>query len=322
MLQKTPLLTLLVVALAFAPCVRSQGYPDKPIRVIVAYAPGATDAAARAVTRPMAMLLGQAMVIENKPGAEAAIGSSFVAKSAPDGYTILYTPSSSMLRPHLSAETLYDPLAMTAIGRAVGTVNILVISAGHPAKTVSELISYAKAHPGEVTFGSVGGGSAQLGGEFLSKLAGVEFLHVPYKGTSPAMLDLMAGRLTFIFSGVGHVLSNVKNGKLRVLSVTGEERHFQLPDIPTMTEAGIRNFDLPPIWHAFVGPLKLQPAVVSRLNQALRTSLADPDAIKAINALGYEPIYSTPEQLQAQMRSDYDNWAKIVKAAGISKNQQ
>ena len=319
MLQKTPLLTLLLFALLFAPHARSQAYPDRPIRVIVAYAPGATDAAARVVTKPMSVLLGQPMVIENKPGAEAGIGSSFVAKSVPDGYTLLYTPSSSILRPYLSAEMLYDPLALTAIGRAVGTVNILVISAVHPARTVSELVAYAKANPGKVTYGSVGGGSAQLAGMFLEKLAGAEFTHVPYKGTTPSMVDLIAGRLTFIFSGVGHVLPNIRAGKLRVLGVTGEERHFQLPDIPTMTEAGVRNFDLPPIWHALVGPLKLPRPVVNRLNDALRTSLADPEAIKAINALGYEPIYSTPEQMQAQMLSDHDNWGKIVKAANITK---
>ena len=138
MLQKTPLLTLLLFALLFAPHARSQGYPDRPIRVIVAYAPGATDAAARVVTKPMAVLLGQSMIVENRPGADAGIGSSFVAKSVPDGYTLLYMPSSNILRPYLSAEMLFDPLSLTAIGRAVGTVNILVISAVHPAKTVSD----------------------------------------------------------------------------------------------------------------------------------------------------------------------------------------
>ena len=317
--QKTPLLTSLLFFLLLVPHARSQGYPDRPIRVIVAYAPGATDAAARAVTKPMSVLLGQPMVIENKPGAEAGIGSSFVAKSVPDGYTLLYTPSSSVLRPHLSLEMLYDPLALTAIGRAVGTVNILVINAGHPARTVSELVSYAKANPGKVTYGSVGGGSAQLAGQFLERLAGVEFTHVPYKGTTPSMVDLLGGRLTFIFSGVGHVLFNVKTGKLRVLGVTGDERHFQLPDVPTMAEAGYKDFDLPPIWHALVGPLNLPRPLVNRLSQALRASLADPEAIKAINALGYESIFSTPEQMQAQMRSEYDIWGKIVKAANISK---
>jgi len=319
MLQKTPLLTLLLFALLIAPHARSQGYPERPIRVIVAYAPGATDAAARVVTKPMSVLLGQPMVIENRPGAEAGIGSAFVAKSVPDGYTLLYTPSSSVLRPHLTVEMLYDPLALTAIGRAVGTVNILVIPAGHPAKTVADLIAYAKANPGKVTFGGVGAGSAQLAGMFLQRLADVEFTHVPYKGTTPAMTDLLAGRLTFIFSGVGHVLTNIRAGKLRVLGVTGDERHFQLPDIPTMAEAGFKNFDLPPIWHALVGPLKLPRPVVNRLSDVLRTSLADPEAIKAINALGYEPIFSTPEQMQAQMRSEYESWGRIVKAAGITK---
>ena len=321
MLQKTPLLTLLLFALLFAPHARSQGYPDRPIRVIVAYAPGATDAAARVVTKPMAVLLGQSMIVENRPGADAGIGSSFVAKSVPDGYTLLYMPSSNILRPYLSAEMLFDPLSLTAIGRAVGTVNILVISAVHPAKTVSELIAFAKANPAKVTYGSVGGGSAQLAGMFLERLAGVELTHVPYKGTTPSMVDLIAGRLTFIFSGVGHVLANVRSGKLRVLAVTGEERHFQLPDIPTMTEAGVRNFDLPPIWHSLVGPSKLARPIVNRLSDALRASLIDPEAIKAINALGYEPIFATPDQMHAQMRSDNENWDRIVKAANITKQQ-
>ena len=319
MLQKISLTALLLSSLVLTPHARSQGYPERPIRVIVSYAPGATDAAARAVTKPMSVILGQAMVIENKPGAEGGIGGSYVVKASSDGYTLLYQPSSSMLRPHLSADMIYDPFAFTAVGRAVGTVNILVIHAGHPAKSVSELVSYAKANPGKVSYGSVGGGSAQLAGAFLEKIAGVEMLHVPYKGTTPAMVDLLAGRLTFIFSGVGHVLSNIRTGKLRVLGVTGDERHFQLPDIPTMAEAGLKDFDIPPIWHALLAPLKTPRPVVDKLSQTLRAALAEPEAIKAINALGYEPIFSTPAQMQAQMRTDYDNWGRIVKGANIPK---
>ena len=319
MLQKTAVLSLLVCTIWLAPHARSQEYPDRPIRVIVSYSPGATDAAARTVAKPMSMLLGKPVVVENKPGAEGAIGGEYVLKAAPDGYTLLYTTSSNMLRPHL-AEMSYDPFAFTPIGRAVGTANILVIPAGHPAKTATELVAFAKANPGKVSYGSVGGGSAQLSGTFLELVAGVPFQHVPYKGTTQAMADLLAGRLTFMFSGVGHVLSNVKAGKLRVLGVADNVRHFQLPDIPTMAEAGLKDFDLPTIWHAFVGPLNTSRPVVDKLSQALRTSLAEPDVIKAINSQGYETRFSTPEELRAQMRGDFNIWGKIVKAANIQKN--
>ena len=316
---KAALLSLLVCANWLAPSASAQEYPDRPIRLIVAFAPGATDAAARVIVKPMSVQLGKPIVVENKPGADGGIGGDFVAKSAPDGYTLLYSTASNILRAHLIENMIYDPLAFTPVGRAIGSVNILVVSAANPAKSVLELVAYAKANPGKVSNGGVGGGSAALAGMFLQVVAGVEFLHVPYKGNTQAMADLLAGRLTFMFAGVGHVMSNIKAGKLRALGVTDSQRFFLLPDVPALAESGLKGFDIPPIWHGIVGPLNMTRPVVDKLSQSLRNALTDADVVKVINGQGYAPRFSTPQEMGAQMRAENDTWAQIVKAAKIEK---
>lgn len=318
MLQKI-VLSLLVCAALLAPIASAQEYPDRPIRMIVPFPPGATDAAARAVSRPMAASLGKPIIIETKPGADGGIGGQYVAKAAPDGYTLLYTTASNILRGHLIAEMLVDPMAFAPVGRVMGSVNVLVVPASFPVSSVAELIAYTRANPGKVATGGLGGGSADFAAILLQMLSGVEFLQVPYKGNTQAIGDLLAGRLNFMFVGVGHAVSNIKAGKLRALGVTDSQRFFLLPDVPTMAETGLKGFDIPPIWHGIVAPLDTGRPAIDKLSSALRTALNDPEVVKVINGQGYAPRFSTPQELGAQMRAENEFWAKLVKAAGIQK---
>ncbi len=319
MLKKAAVLSLLACATLLAPIASAQEYPDRPIRMIVPFPPGATDAAARAIARPMSVPLGKPIIIETKPGADGGIGGQYVAKAAPDGYTLLYTTASNILRGHLISEMLYDPLGFTPVGRVMGSVNVLVVPASFPVSSVAELIAYTKANPGKVTTGGLGGGSADFAAILLQLVSGVEFLQVPYKGNTQAIGDLLAGRLNFMFVGVGHAVSNIKAGKLRALGVTDSQRFFLMPDVPTMAETGLKGFGIPPIWHGIVAPLGTPGAAVDKLSTALRGALTDGEVVKVINGQGYAPRFSTPQELGAQMRAESDFWAKLVKDAKIEK---
>ena len=313
-------LALSVSALPALPA-SAQQYPDKPIRFIVGYTAGATDTAARTLQRPMQTLLGATIIVENKPGAGGALGAEFVSKAAPDGYTLLYTVDAThSLNPHLYKSLPYEPLAFTPISKAVGTVNVLVVSTQLPIKNVAELIAWARANPGKASYGSAGlGSSNHLAGELLQFVTGVPMVHVPYKGSTPALTDLMGGQLPFLFAGVGQMLPFMTAGKVRVIGVADTVRHPRLPDVPTMEEAGMKGFDLPGIYHALVGPLKLSPAHVTRLNQAARAGLTDPETTSALNKQGYDVTPTTPEELGALMRKNFDIWGRIVRNAKIEK---
>jgi len=319
MLQRMLVLLISTGAVLAASVAVAQEYPDRPIHLIVPFPPGATDLAARTVAKPMSTVLGKPIVVENKPGGEGAIGAGFLSRSAPDGYTLMYSSGSNhVLRPHLYENLGYDPFGFTPIGRTVGTVNVLAVGAVLPARTVSELLSYGKANKDKASYGS-SGGSAYLAGELLKFVSGVDFTAVPYKGAAPALIDLIGGRIAFMFAGTGQVLTQAAAGKVRVLAVVDDTRYPKFPDVPTMAQAGLKDFDLPNIWHGLFGPLKMQPAVVSKLNRTLQGVLADPEVIKAINDAGYDPKPSSADELQAQMRREFDVWARIVKAAKMEK---
>ncbi len=317
MLKKALSLSILLAA---APA-GAQQYPDRPIRVMVGYTAGATDTAARTVARPLATLLGVPVVVENKPGAAGALGAEFVARAAPDGYTLLYTVDGThTLNPHLYKSLSYEPLGFTPITKAVNTVNVLVINTQLPPKNVSELLAYAKANPDKASYGSAGMGSSNhLAGELLQSVSGVPLTHVPYKGSTPALTDLIGGQIAFMFAGVGQMLPFMSAGKVRVIGTADSVRHPRLPDVPTMEEAGLKGFDLPAIYHALVGPLKLPQPIVVRLNQAARSALVDPDIAAQLNKQGYDVTPTTPEELGALMRRNFDTWGRIVRAAKIEK---
>lgn len=326
MLNKTPMLPLLMSALSLygmlmTSHVRSQEFPDRLIRVVVAYPAGATDTAARTVAKPLAVLLGKPVIIDNKPGAGSAIGAEFVQRAAPDGYTLFWsTDSTHTLNPNLYKALTYEPLGFTAIAKTVGTINVLAINANLPVRTVADLLAYARANPDKASYGSAGIGiSNHLAGELLQVVSGVPLVHVPYKGSGPATADLLGGQIAFMFAGLGHILPYSRAGKFRVIGVTDTMRHPQMPDVPTMEEAGLKGFDLPNIYHAVLGPLKMPQPVVNRLNQALRAALAEKETTQQLNSQGYDVTPSSPEELNALMRKNYDIWGRIVRAAKLEK---
>lgn len=312
---------LALTGLQIAAPAAAQDYPDRLVRFVVAYPAGATDTAARTVTKRLAELWGKSVIVDNKPGAGSAIGADFVQRSAPDGYTLFWTTDSThTLNPHLYKSLTYEPLGYTPIAKTVSTVNVLAINANMPFKTLAELLAYAKANPGKASYGSAGVGiSNHLAGELLQHVTGIPLVHVPYKGTGPATTDLLAGNLAFMFAGAGHILPFARAGKFRVIGVTDTVRHKSFPDVPTMEEAGLKGFDLPNIYHAVLGPLKMQPAVVGRINQTVRTALADKDVASQLNTQGYDVTPSSPEELGALMKRNHEIWGRIVTAAKIEK---
>ena len=312
-----------VLSLSALPVVEAgaQQYPEKPIRVIVGYPAGATDTAARTIARPLQTLLGVPIVVENKPGAAGILGAEFMSKAAPDGYNLLYTVDGThTLNPHLYKSIPYEPLAFTPISKAVNTVNVLVVTTSLPVKNVAELFAYAKANPGKASYGSAGiGTSNHLAGELLQSVWNVPLVHVPYKGSTQALNDILGGQLPFMFAGVGQMLPFYQAGKVRVIGIADTVRHPKLPDVPTMQEAGLKGFDLPAIYHAFVGPAKMPPAHVTRLNQAVRTALTMPDTTSQLNNQGYDVTPTTPEELGALMKRNLEIWGRIVSGAKIEK---
>lgn len=321
MLKKPLMLPLLMFAMLAVPLAGAQEYPDRLIRVVVAYPAGATDTAARTVLRKLAELFGRPVIVDNKVGAGGAIGAEFVARSAPDGYTLFWTTDSPhTLSPHLYKSLSYDPLGYTAIAKTVSTVQVLAINANLPVKSVSDLLGYARANPGKASYGSAGIGiTNHLAGELLQYVSGVPLVHVPYKGSGPATADLLGGQIVFMFAGVGQVLPYLKAGKFRVIGVADAVRHPYLSDAPTMAEAGLKGFELPSGWHGVLGPLNMQRPVVAKLNQTIRTALFDPEITQQLNAQGYDVKPSSPEELHAQMRRNHELWGNIVSAAKIEK---
>ena len=224
------------------------------------------------------------------------------------------------LNPHLYRSLNYEPLGFTPIVKAVTTVNVLVINTQLPAKNVSELLVYAKGSPDKASYGSAGMGSSNhLAGELLQSVSGVPLTHVPYKGSTPALTDLIGGQIAFMFAGVGQMLPFMTAGKVRVIGTADTVRHPRLPDVPTMEEAGLKGFDLPNIYHAVIGPLKMPQPVVNRLNQAIRAALADKETTQQLNSQGYDVTPSSPEELGALMRKNYDVWGRIIRAAKLEK---
>lgn len=299
----------------------AQTYPDKPIRIIVGYTAGATDTAARTFGRPFSTLLNVPVIVENKPGAGGALGAEFVSRAAPDGYTLMWTVDGThTLNPHLYKTLPYEPLNFSPISKGVTTVNVLVVSTTLNLRTVAELMAWAKANPGKAAYGSAGTGSSNhLAGELLQVVTGVPLTHIPYKGSTPALSDLMGGQIPFMFAGVGQMLPVLTAGKIRVIGTADTVRHPRLPDVPTMEEAGLKGFDLPAIYHALVGPPKLPQSMVTKLNQAARTALAMPDIVSQLNTQGYDVTPTTAEELGALMKRNFETWGRIVRSANIEK---
>jgi tripartite-type tricarboxylate transporter receptor subunit TctC len=314
------LLAILAVVVGGAAPAQAQGYPAKPIRFVVPFPPGGPlDIMARAIGVKLQAAWGQPVVVDNKPGAGGGIGADSVAKSPGDGYTLLMgAVSTHAINPTLYANIPYDPVKDFIPVTLVAQVpNILVVNPSLPVKSVKELIEYAKAKPGVLSFASGSTGSTgHLAGELFKTMAGVDMVHIPYKGAAPAMLDLLAGQTHLMFDNIANALPQVKAGKLRALAVTTVKRATAMPELPTIDEAGLRGFDLTTWFGVFV-PAKTPRELVDRLNGEIVKALTSKEGRERLAAMGTEPsAIDTPAEFAAFVQREEAKYAKVVKASG------
>jgi len=299
--------------------VAAQPWPSKPIKYIVPFAPGGTtDLLGRTLSEKLSVALGEPVVVENKPGAGGGIGADFTAKSAPDGYTIMGgTISTHAINASLYSNLPYDPVrdfvAITLIARLP---NLLVINPSIPARNVSELIALMKANPGKYTFASSGNGTSQhLSGELFKSMAGVDMQHIPYKGSPPALQDVVGGQVSMTFDNITTALPLAKAGKLRSLAVTTATRSSAAPDVPTLAESGLPGFEVGS-WQGVFAPAATQPEIVRRLNTEIVKIINMPDVREKLTSLGAEPVGDTPEQFSAYVKAEVVKWSDVVKRSG------
>jgi len=300
------------------PNVLAQNYPDRPVRLVIPFAPGGTsDILARLIASPLRNVLGQSVVADNRPGAGSNVGSEIVAKAAPDGYTLLIGTPALASNPALYSSVNYDPVASFAPVTLLTEIPIvLVVHPGLPAKSVRELIALAKAQPGKLNFGSSGnGGIGHLVGELFKSSTGVNIVHVPYKGNGPALVDLMAGVLSLTFSDIAGASPYIKSGKMRALAVTTLQRSAMLPDVPTMTEAGVRGFQASS-WFAIFAPAHTPRPIVDKLNADIVKVLRTPEINDRLVGMGFEVVGNKPEELAAFLKSEIAKWTKVVRESG------
>ena len=315
-LQNAVLAVLLALWAAGA---SAQTYPSKPIRLVVPFpAGGSLDVVARAIGQKLSEAWGQPVVIDNRPGAGGNIGADLVAKSLPDGYTILEGAlSTHAVNVSLYSRMPYDPVRdFEPITLVAVTPNVLVLNPSVPANDVKELIAYAKANPGKLSFGSGSNGSAgHLAGELFKMEAGVDMVHVPYKGAAPAMQDLLAGRVQLMFDNLANSMQQVRAGKLKALAVTTAHRSTLVPELPTLSEAGLPGFDIS-TWWGFLAPRGTPKEIVAKWNAEVTRILATPEMKAFFAQQGAEPSPTSPEAFEAMIQSEIAKYAKIVKASG------
>ena len=312
------LLPALLMVLAWSASA-AQNYPVRPIRLVIPYPPGGpTDFVGRTVGQKLTEFMGQQVVVDNRPGAATVIASELVARAAPDGYTLLFgTGGGTFLAPLIVPNVPYDPRRDFApVGMLVVSPQVLVVHPSVAANSVGELVALAKAKPGALNFASVGTGtSPHLGGELFKALAGIDVVHVPYKGTAPAMTDLLAGRVQFMFTSMPTVLAHVKGGKLKLLATGGTKRSPVIAATPPIAET-LPGFELV-TWYGIFAPARTPADIVSRLNGAIGKALADPEVRKRFGAQGLETVTMTPQELRKYTERELDRWTRLVERAGI-----
>jgi tripartite-type tricarboxylate transporter receptor subunit TctC len=319
MFERTMLCALLALAAALFPAHAQQAYPSKPIRIVVPYPPGGfNDTLGRTLAAKFAEAWGQPAYVENKPGANTVIGTDAVAKAAPDGYTLLVVAFPFAVTPSLIRNLPYDTLADFApVALCAQSPNILVVNRELPVKSVAELIALAKAKPDSLSYASTGNGSSNhISMELFKSLAGVQLVHIPYKGSAPAVVDLLAGQVQVMFDNAPNVMPQVRAGKLRALAQSGATRSPVAPDLPTVAEAGVPGYEVT-VWFGLVAPAGTPRGIVAKLNAEVLKILAMPDVRERFMAQGVEPLGSTPEQFATHIRAQMDKWAKVVKVAGV-----
>lgn len=296
-------------------------YPDNPVHIIVPVAAGGgVDVMARMLAQKLGERLNQTFVVENRAGAGGIIGSKLVAGSVPDGYTLLYTPSSLSLSVVVNKTPPYDVTKdFTPIVNVAISPYALVVNPSVPAHSLKEFIAYAKANPGKLSYSSAGVGSAShLAGEMLKTMAGFDMVHVPNKGMNPALIDLIGGQVQVLFASVPGMLGE-KSARLRPIAMAEGKRSALLPDMPTMAESGLPGFEVAN-WAGLLGPAGLDPKIVKKLNSEIIAILDTDDMKQRIKTLGYDVIASTPEQFAMQLRTDVERWGAVAKRAGLPTN--
>ena len=316
-----------MLAVAAAPAATAQTsaaptYPSKPIRILVGFAPGgAMDIVARTVGEKMSASLGQPVIVENKPGAASNIAIRLLIDSPPDGYTVMLVANGLTANPFLYTQQPFDPTRdVTPVSLVARLPVVIAASASSDLSTIAKLVEASRARPGSLSYATPGSGSTpHLAVELFSRAAGISLTHVPYKGGAPAIADVLGGQLPLVAVNAVEVLPHVKAGKLRVLAVLSAERVSTLPDTPTIAESGYPGFEAS-VWHAFIAPKGTPPAIVERLNAAIHKALADPDVKERLVKLGAVASPTTPQELVALVRTEYERYGKLIREAGVKAN--
>ena len=298
---------------------QAQAYPNKPIRLVVPYAAGgATDIIARAAAAEISKTIGQPVTVDNRPGAGGNVGSEMVARSAPDGYTMLMSPSSLHgITPFLYSKLNYDPNKDLAPVILLGSFsNVLVVNQDLKANSVSELVALIRAQPGKISYASSGNGTTiHMSGEMFKHMLNLDITHVPYKGSAPAITDLIGGQVHLMFDNIPSAITHIRAGRLRALATTGPKRAANLPALPTMIEAGLPNYESV-AWFGLSMPAGTPKEIIDRMNAEGQKAVRAPDFVKRMNELGYEIMGGTPEQMAAAIQSEVRRWGPVVKASG------
>jgi tripartite-type tricarboxylate transporter receptor subunit TctC len=317
---KKTLCAVLLFALAWTPIASADNYPSKPIKIIVPFAAGGSmDTLARLFGEKLKQAWGQPVIVDNRPGATGIIGTTLAAQAPADGYTLLMVASATMaINPSVFRKLSYDPLKDFAPIMLFVDAPILLVA--HPsvrAQSVKQLIALAKAKPGELSFASAGNGSAQhLAGELFKSMAGIDITHVAYKGSAPAIADLLGGQVSLMFDVMPTVIEHVKAGKLRAIAAAGAKRSPLLPEIPTIAEAGLADFEAHS-WYGIAAPAKTPRMLVDKLHAQFKQALRTPQLRSRLLELGLEPVGNTPQEFNALIQSEQARYAKLVKAAGV-----
>ena len=311
---------LLLVSLCFSAAALGQAYPARPVRMLVGFPPGGgTDIMARFLAPRLAEYLGQPFVVENKPGATTNVATDMVAKATPDGYTLLFTTSALAINASLYKNLAYNALRdLAPVSVLAESPNLLVAGPALEAKDVRGLVAYARAHPGKMNYSSAGTGTSQfLAGEMFKLRTHTHIVHIPYKGTSPSLTAVISGEVEISFANVPAILAHVKSGRLRPLAVVGAKRSAQMPDVPTLKEAGVEGVEVP-VWYALLAPAGTPPQVIKALADATARAAHSPELGPRLVAEGAEPIGNTPEEFAAFLRAEIAKYAEVIRISGAS----
>ncbi len=320
--RQAALLAALVLTLAVPSLTQAQGYPTRPIRMVVPFSPGgAADTPGRMLMQKLSEVLGQQVIVDNRPGAGGTIGAEAVAKAAPDGYTLLLISNTHLISASLYKNLMYDAIAdFTPVLQFGDAPNVLLVNPSLPAKSVQELIALAKANPGNINYASSGNGSSQhLFAALFASMAGINMFHIPYKGSARATTELLSGEVKVGCPGIAGMVQYIKDGRLRPLAVTGAKRSPELPDVPTIAEAGVKGYEAS-LWLGILGPKGLPKEISAKLNAAVSGLLKKPDVQASLRKVGTEIVYRTPEEFGKYLSAEHQKWAKVVQEIGLKVN--